>query len=136
MNPTIGPSKPSFLLQFPTLDDVQEFINRGDTYNDQVRKMLEEEMKDDNILRILEKYNTMRIVALSELTYHMPDHPRLLQEFAYQREDVLPHFPKVRKFLEYWINNMDGPLHSVRIAYSTDIERAPTRNGKYEIQLH
>ena len=41
-------------------------------------------------------------LATAEITYHMPDFPALLQTFVWQHYDLAPHFPRLRKFLDFW----------------------------------
>ena len=53
----------------------------------------------------------------AEILYHMPDHPGILQSFIWQRLDYPPEFPKLLKFLDFWSDNLDGPLHSVRVGH-------------------
>ena len=55
-------------------------------------------------------------LSTAEIIYHMPDHPGLLQTFIWQHYDLAPKFPELHKFLEFWEKNLDGPLHSVRVA--------------------
>lgn len=55
-------------------------------------------------------------LTLAEIVYHRPDHPGILQEFIWQDMDLAPAFPILKKFLAFWENNLDGRLHSVRIA--------------------
>ena len=43
-------------------------------------------------------------------------HPELLQSFLWQKLDIAPDFPELRPCLEFWSRNIDGKLHSVRIA--------------------
>jgi len=52
-----------------------------------------------------------------EIHYHMPDHPGLLQLFLMQQYDIAPRFPVLRDFLDYWTREIEGPLHSVRVAH-------------------
>ncbi|HKT86444.1 MAG TPA: usg protein [Novosphingobium sp.] len=52
-----------------------------------------------------------------EIHYFLPDRPGLLQLFAFQQYDVAPKFPVLRDFLDYWRREIEGPLHSVRIAH-------------------
>lgn len=55
-------------------------------------------------------------LTTAEILYHMPDHPGLLQTFIWQELDQAPRFPVLNKFLSYWQTNLDGKLHSVRVA--------------------
>jgi uncharacterized protein Usg len=67
----------------------------------------------EEFLRQLEGYGLSTI----EIHYFLPDHPALLQLFAFQQYDVAPKFPVLRDFLDYWRREIEGPLHSVRIAH-------------------
>jgi len=53
-----------------------------------------------------------------DVTYHLPDHPELLQSFLWQCLDLPPRFPAVERFLDHWRRAVEGRLHSVRIAYA------------------
>jgi len=54
-------------------------------------------------------------LTTAEIIYHLPDHPDLLQSFVWQKLDVAPDFPELRRFLEFWRRNIEGKLHSVRV---------------------
>ena len=56
-----------------------------------------------------------RRLTTAEIIYHLPDHPDLLQSFIWQKLDVAPDFPELRRFLEFWSRNLEGKLHSVRV---------------------
>ena len=58
-------------------------------------------------------------LATAEILYHLPDHPALLQSYVWQDLDLAPHFPMLRRFLDFWTENLDGGLHSVRVAQSS-----------------
>jgi len=55
-------------------------------------------------------------LTTAEILYHLPDHPGLLQTFVWQKLDLAPRFPELQRFLDFWTHNIDGPLHSVRVA--------------------
>jgi uncharacterized protein Usg len=52
----------------------------------------------------------------AEILYHMPDHPELLQSFLWQEFDLAPRFPVLNRFLRFWEENIEGRLHTVRVA--------------------
>ena len=54
-------------------------------------------------------------LTTAEILYHLPDHRSLLQTYIWQGYDQAPRYPILRKFLDFWENNLDGPLHSVRV---------------------
>ena len=66
-------------------------------------------------------------LTTAKILYHMPDHPKLLQEFVWQELDIAPKFPVLVKFLKFWEKNIDGKLHSVFVAHSQLIKPAEFR---------
>ncbi|MDY0881215.1 usg protein [Dongia soli] len=63
-------------------------------------------------------------LTTAEILYHMPDHPGLLQTYVWQDYDLAPHFPVLRKFLNFWSHSLDGKLHSISVT-SNALLRAP-----------
>ena len=63
-------------------------------------------------------------MTTAEILYHMPDHPGILQSFIWQKLDMPPEFPKLHKFLDFWHENIEGPLHSARVGH-VEIVSAP-----------
>ena len=57
-------------------------------------------------------------LTTAHIHYHLPDHPKLLQTFIWQEYDVAPSFPVLIKFLDFWQREIDGAVHSVRVAHS------------------
>ena len=57
-------------------------------------------------------------LTTAEILYHLPDHPNLLQTYVWQDLDIAPRFPVLHKFLDFWSRQLDGKLHSVRLASS------------------
>jgi len=55
-------------------------------------------------------------LTTAEILYHLPDHPAFLQSFIWQRHDLAPAFPELTRFLDFWRREIEGPLHSVRVA--------------------
>lgn len=55
-------------------------------------------------------------LTTAEITYHLPDHPGLLQTFLWQQYDTAPEFPKLNAFLEFWRREIDAAVHSVEVA--------------------
>lgn len=55
-------------------------------------------------------------LTTAEILYRRPDHPSLLQEYIWQEFDLVPDFPKLKKFLRFWEAELDGKLYSVRVA--------------------
>ena len=57
-------------------------------------------------------------LVTAHITYRMPDHLALLQDFIWQDYDVLPHFPTLMKFLRFWQAEIEGPLYAVRVGHT------------------
>ena len=55
-------------------------------------------------------------LTTAEILYHLPDHPSLLQSYIWQEYDIAPRFPVLHKFLDFWTRNLEGRLHSVKVA--------------------
>lgn len=72
----------------------------------------------------------------AKILYHLPDHPDLLQEYIWQTLDILPEFPELRKFLDFWNKELDGKLHSVVVAHKSIIDPHETRFFDFEMTIH
>lgn len=75
-------------------------------------------------------------LATAEILYRLPDHPILLQTFLWQALDLAPRFPVLTKFLTFWETNLDGPIHSVRLARKELISPNELRTCDGEFRLH
>ena len=75
-------------------------------------------------------------LTTAEILYHMPDHPTLLQSYLWQDLDLAPEYPVLRRFLDFWQANLDGKLHSVKLASNRLITPGDTRFVAAEIRWH
>lgn len=75
-------------------------------------------------------------LATAEIIYRMPDHRELLQSYIWQDYDVAPKFPVLRRFLDFWHHNLDGPLHAVRVASVGLVCAAEFRYQDGELRLN
>ncbi|WP_416900021.1 MAG: usg protein [Minwuia sp.] len=75
-------------------------------------------------------------LTTAEILYHMPDHPDLLQSFVWQTLDLAPDYPRIRKFLDFWEREIEGRLHSVRIAGGDLIKPASVGHRDTVVTLH
>lgn len=75
-------------------------------------------------------------LTTAEILYHMPDHPALLQTFLWQDLDIAPRFPVLVKFLNFWKKNLEGRVHSVRVAWKGIVSAAEVRLAGSEFTLH
>lgn len=75
-------------------------------------------------------------LTTAEILYRLPDHPSLLQSFVWQELDIAPRYPELAKFLHFWETNLDGKLHSVRVAARGLIAPAELKLYGHELTLH
>jgi uncharacterized protein Usg len=75
-------------------------------------------------------------LATAEILYRLPDHPRLLQAYIWQDYDIAPDFPTLIKFLNFWKEKLEGPLHSVRVGHCKLIKPAEIKAIDGEFRLH
>jgi uncharacterized protein Usg len=75
-------------------------------------------------------------LTTAEIVYHLPDYPELLQQFIWQELDIAPQFPVLTRFLRFWETNLDGRLHSVKIAHARLITPAEMRFADGEFRVH
>ena len=75
-------------------------------------------------------------LTTAEILYHLPDHPALLQRYVWQDYDTAPHYPVLRRFLDFWERELDGKLHSVRVATLPVIQAPAMRHAGAYLTLH
>jgi uncharacterized protein Usg len=75
-------------------------------------------------------------LTTAEILYYLPDHPALLQSFTFQQFDLAPEFPVLRRFLDFWVRNIEGKLHSVRLAQAPLITPGQMRHASVSLHLH
>jgi uncharacterized protein Usg len=75
-------------------------------------------------------------LTTAEIHYRLPDHPALLQLYVWQDYDLAPGFPTLQAFLDHWRRELDGPLHSVRVAHRTLIRPAEWKAVDGIISVH
>ena len=56
-------------------------------------------------------------LTTAEILYRLPDHPSLLQSYLWQDYDLAPRFPKLKGFLDFWSDNLDGGLYKIRVTH-------------------
>jgi uncharacterized protein Usg len=75
-------------------------------------------------------------LTTAQILYRMPDHPSLLQTFVWQNYDLFPKFPELQRFLAFWVEKLEGPLHSVLVAHSRLIKPAELKAVDGEFWLN
>jgi uncharacterized protein Usg len=59
-----------------------------------------------------------------------------LMGYVWQDYDLCPAFPALNKFLSFWLETLEGPLHSVTVAHARLIKPAEIRAIDGEFRLH
>lgn len=75
-------------------------------------------------------------LTTAEIVYHLPDHPHLLQSFIWQHLDQAPDYPVLRRFLDFWVHNIEGKLHSVKVARLPIVSPGELRHAGISLNLH
>ncbi|HZL31627.1 MAG TPA: aspartate-semialdehyde dehydrogenase [Pseudolabrys sp.] len=74
-------------------------------------------------------------LTTAHILYRLPDYQNILQTYVWQEYDLSPDFPTLKRFLTFWKQRIEGPLHSVTIAHHQLIKAADFRFSE-EIRLH
>ena len=77
----------------------------------------------------------MRLTT-AEVTYYMPDHPKLLQTFLWQTQDMAPKYPRLMRFLDFWKREIDAVIHTVRVGHQGLIMPTEWRFADIEVRLN
>jgi len=89
-------------------------------------------MISQDFKRQLEGYG----LTTAQILYRRPDHHWLLQTYVWQAYDMFPEFPELQRFLQFWQDKLEGPLHSVRVAHCKLIKPAELKPVDGEFVLH
>ena len=76
------------------------------------------------VIHVPETRNEGFGLTTARIIYRLPDNPLLLQDYVWQEYDLFPQFPTLRKFLAFWEEKLEGPLHSVTVAHQRLIHPA------------
>jgi uncharacterized protein Usg len=90
------------------------------------------ELASRDFRRQLEGYG----LTTAQILYRLPDHPSLLQTYVWQDYDLCPRFPVLNRFLAFWLETLEGPVHSVTVAHARLIRPTEIRsiNGEFRLQ--
>lgn len=88
----------------------------------------------DDFRRQLEGYG----LTTAKIRYCLPDNPRIISPNWLVRQfyDVWPEFPELRAYLNFWQEEIEGPLHSVTIMHARLITPAEVRMIDHEFWLN
>jgi uncharacterized protein Usg len=75
-------------------------------------------------------------LTTAQILYRRPDHHWLLQTYVWQAYDLFPEFPELHRFLQFWEEKLEGPLHSVKVAHCKLIKPAELTPVNGEFVLH
>ena len=89
-------------------------------------------MPDNETQRMLQGYG----LTTAEFFYRLPDHRNVLNSYIWQDYDLAPDYPILFKFIEFWQEKIEGPLHSVRFTHRKMIAPGQWRNVAGEFRLH
>src|SRR6476469_6299491 len=76
----------------------------------------EDEMVSEDFRKQVSGYG----LTTAHILYRRPDHRWLLQSYVWQNYDLFPEFPELQRFLAFWQEKLEGPLHSVSVALQAD----------------
>ncbi len=75
-------------------------------------------------------------LTTAEIIFRMPDYLALMASYICQDYDLHPRFPKLKSFLDFWSNNLDGKLHKVLVAYTGLVKPCELKLVGAEYRLH
>ena len=75
-------------------------------------------------------------LTTAEMYYRMPDYTHVLNSFVWQDYDLAPDYPRLFRFIEFWHEEIEGPLHSVRFTHRKMIAPGEWRHVVQELTYH
>lgn len=75
-------------------------------------------------------------LTTAEMYYRMPDHPHVLNSFIWQDYDLAPDHNRLLTFIDFWREEIEGPLHSVVFTHRKMISPGEWRNVVGEFTYH
>lgn len=75
-------------------------------------------------------------LTTAEMFYRMPDYPGVLNTFVWQDYDMAPDHERLFRFIEFWQEEIEGPLHSVRYTHRKLIAPGEWRSVVGEFSYH
>src|ERR1051325_3512367 len=98
------------------------------------RKLVSEE--DSMVSTDFQKQVNGYGLTTAHILYRRPDHRWLLQSYVWQAYDLFPDFAELIKFLNFWRETLEGPLHSEQEPHRQLIKPAELRTVNGEFRLH
>ena len=75
-------------------------------------------------------------LTTAEFFYHMPDRRHVLNTFVWQDYDLAPDHPRLFKFIDFWRDEIEGALHSVRFVHRKELAPGEWRHQTGEFRLN
>ena len=75
-------------------------------------------------------------LTTAQIYYRMPDYRTMIQSYLWQEYDLAPEFPKLHGFLDFWQENLDGPIHSVQFTHQQLIRPGEWKRVDCKFRLH
>jgi uncharacterized protein Usg len=69
------------------------------------------------------------------VTYHLPNHPLLLQTFHFQFDDVAPYYQRLKRYIEHWDTKIEADIRAIDIALTQGKNPMDLRHFNYEFAL-
>ena len=66
-------------------------------------------------------------IVTIDVFYYLPEYTNILQEFVWQTEDIVPEYPRVHQFLNYWKENINAVISEVIVVDSDKYEYRPVK---------
>ena len=70
----------------------------------------------------------IRELVTVEILYELPDYS-ILNTFLWQTNDMVPEYPRIRKFLNYWDAHIEAEIREIQLAHSH-------KNGWRKVDWH
>ena len=75
-------------------------------------------------------------LTTAHILYRRPDHAGCCNPTSGRPTICFPKFPELQKFLAFWQEKLEGPLHSVQVAHCKLIKPAELKAINGEFRLH
>ena len=66
-------------------------------------------------------------IVTIDVFYYLPEYTNILQEFVWQTDDIVPEYPRVHQFLNYWKENINAVISEVIVVDSDNYEYRPVK---------
>ncbi len=75
-------------------------------------------------------------LTTAEMFYRMPDYPSVINTFVWQDYDLAPDHNRLLTFIDFWRDEIEGALHSVRFCHRKMISPGEWRHVTGEFTYH